>query len=103
MNASCLFVCCRAGPVSGHESAHGAGHAGGGGHVAAATPSTTVVTQLLNRAFTSQFVFPVLGPDMRHPDHYKQAAEIWRNWLPEEAMPTFYRGGCGWASGPSNT
>ncbi|KAJ1530897.1 hypothetical protein ONE63_005737 [Megalurothrips usitatus] len=64
-----------AGPVSGHEA------------------GLTQVTQLLLRAFTSQFVFPVLGPDMRHADHYKQAAEIWRNWLPEEAMQTFYKGG----------
>jgi hypothetical protein len=63
--------------VSGHEQV---------------TQGTTVVTQLLMRHFTSQFVFPVLGPDMRHADHYKQAADMWRNWLPEETMPTFYKG-----------
>ncbi|XP_034251698.1 LOW QUALITY PROTEIN: acid sphingomyelinase-like phosphodiesterase 3a [Thrips palmi] len=67
-----------AGPVSGHDQG---------------SQATQVVTQLLLRAFTSQFVFPVLGPDMRHADHYKQAADLWRNWLPEEAMPTFYKGG----------
>lgn len=65
-----------AGPVTGHDSS-----------------TAMTVTSLLLRAFTSQFVFPVLGPDVRHADHYKQAAEIWRNWLPEEAMPTFYKGG----------
>lgn len=60
------------------------------------------LTDLLRHTFSSQFVFPVLGnhdfypqnqlPPRRHPT-YKRVAEMWRYWLPTEAIDSFEKGG----------
>ncbi|XP_032291155.1 acid sphingomyelinase-like phosphodiesterase 3b isoform X2 [Drosophila virilis] len=53
------------------------------------------ITELLGRSFSSPFIFPVLG----HEDgstgihKYKQMGELWRHWLPTEALVTFEQGG----------
>ncbi|XP_046392438.1 acid sphingomyelinase-like phosphodiesterase 3b [Ischnura elegans] len=60
------------------------------------------LTDLLRHTFSSQFVFPVLGnhdfypqnqlPPRRHP-MYKKVADMWRHWLPTEAIDSFEKGG----------
>ncbi|KAG8235544.1 hypothetical protein J437_LFUL015081 [Ladona fulva] len=60
------------------------------------------LTDLLRHTFSSQFVFPVLGnhdfypqnqlPPRRHPT-YKKVADMWRHWLPTEAIDSFEKGG----------
>ncbi|KAH8303028.1 hypothetical protein KR044_013397, partial [Drosophila immigrans] len=54
------------------------------------------ITELLGRSFSAPFIFPVLG----HEDgsgnslqKYKQMGELWRHWLPTEALNTFEQGG----------
>ncbi|XP_017133891.1 acid sphingomyelinase-like phosphodiesterase 3b [Drosophila elegans] len=50
------------------------------------------ITDLLRRSFSSQFIFPVLG----HEDgsgSYRRLGELWRHWLPSEALVTFDQGG----------
>jgi len=50
------------------------------------------ITDLLGRSFSSQFIFPVLG----HEDgsgSYRRLGELWRHWLPSEALVTFDQGG----------
>ncbi|XP_011497630.1 PREDICTED: acid sphingomyelinase-like phosphodiesterase 3a [Ceratosolen solmsi marchali] len=50
------------------------------------------ITDLLSHTFTGQFVFPVLG----HEDiglNYSQIANLWSNWLPDEALVTFRENG----------
>ncbi|XP_039963693.1 uncharacterized protein LOC120776780 [Bactrocera tryoni] len=50
------------------------------------------ITDLLGRTFSSQFVFPVLG----HEDgttNFRHLGELWRHWLPSEALHTFEKGG----------
>ncbi|CRL00115.1 CLUMA_CG013396, isoform A [Clunio marinus] len=58
------------------------------------------ITELLGRTFPSQFVFPVLGhEDVQNNDYkdYKNflvsLGNIWRQWLPLEALQTFEKGG----------
>lgn len=48
------------------------------------------VTDLISRTFSSQFVFPVVGHD--DPATVSQLADLWRRWLPPEAMQTFEKG-----------
>ncbi|XP_043478647.1 acid sphingomyelinase-like phosphodiesterase 3b [Leptopilina heterotoma] len=46
------------------------------------------LTDLLSHTFTEQFVFPVLG----HEDlglNFTQLANLWKHWLPQEALSTF--------------
>lgn len=57
------------------------------------------ITELLGRTFSSQFVFPVLGhEDVQNNDYkdYKSfllsLGNIWRQWLPLEALQTFEKG-----------
>jgi hypothetical protein len=57
------------------------------------------ITELLGRTFPSQFVFPVLGhEDVQNSDYkdYKSfllsLGNIWRQWLPLEALQTFEKG-----------
>jgi sphingomyelin phosphodiesterase acid-like 3 len=57
------------------------------------------ITELLGRTFSSQFVFPVLGhEDVQNNDYkdYKNfllsLGNIWRQWLPLEALQTFEKG-----------
>ncbi|XP_058066171.1 uncharacterized protein LOC131215792 [Anopheles bellator] len=50
------------------------------------------ITELMSRTFPSQFVFPVLG----HEDgsaNFEQLGDLWRHWLPLEALQTFEKGG----------
>ncbi|XP_030372143.1 acid sphingomyelinase-like phosphodiesterase 3b [Scaptodrosophila lebanonensis] len=51
------------------------------------------ITELLGRSFSSQFIFPVLGHEDGTPHKYKQMGELWRHWLPSEALLTFEQGG----------
>lgn len=49
------------------------------------------ITELMSRTFPSQFVFPVLG----HEDgsaNFEQLGDLWRHWLPLEAVQTFEKG-----------
>lgn len=49
------------------------------------------LTDLLSRTFKEQFVFPALG----HEDigvSFSQLAELWQQWLPQEALDTFRTG-----------
>lgn len=55
------------------------------------------LTYLLRHTFRSQFVFPVLGHDDPHPalqfgQGYNEVANLWRHWLPTEAIQTFNKG-----------
>lgn len=50
------------------------------------------ITDLLGRTFPSQFVFPVVGHDDGSPN-FGQLGELWRHWLPSEALQTFEKGG----------
>ncbi|EEB18824.1 conserved hypothetical protein [Pediculus humanus corporis] len=75
----------------------------GGGHLTRQQLQTLQnVTDLLRHTFVSQFVFPVLGredsPDpvrrFKHIDKgYRELADLWRHWLPTEAIQTFTKGG----------
>ncbi|EAT40899.1 AAEL007412-PA [Aedes aegypti] len=61
-------------------------------HEAARMELLRNVTELLSRTFPSQFVFPVVG----HDDgtlNFGQLGELWRHWLPSEALQTFEKGG----------
>lgn len=49
------------------------------------------ITELMSRTFPSQFVFPVLGHDDGTPN-FVQLGELWRHWLPSEALQTFEKG-----------
>ncbi|XP_073978729.1 acid sphingomyelinase-like phosphodiesterase 3b [Rhodnius prolixus] len=52
------------------------------------------LTDLLSRTFTSQFVFPVLGEaDPSSPEILIQLGQLWRHWLPTEALNSFIKGG----------
>lgn len=74
----------------------------GGGHLTRQQLQTLQnVTDLLRHTFVSQFVFPVLGredsPDpvrrSKHNDKgYRELADLWRHWLPTEAIQTFTKG-----------
>lgn len=55
------------------------------------------LTDLLRHTFRSQFVFPVLGHDDPNPGlqfgrGYEGVANLWRHWLPTEAIQTFKKG-----------
>ncbi|XP_058462845.1 acid sphingomyelinase-like phosphodiesterase 3b [Malaya genurostris] len=50
------------------------------------------ITELMSRTFPSQFVFPVLGHEDGSPN-FVQLGELWRHWLPSEALQTFEKGG----------
>ncbi|XP_055623192.1 acid sphingomyelinase-like phosphodiesterase 3b [Toxorhynchites rutilus septentrionalis] len=50
------------------------------------------ITELMSRTFPSQFVFPVLGHEDGSPN-FVQLGELWRHWLPLEALQTFEKGG----------
>ncbi|XP_039277687.1 acid sphingomyelinase-like phosphodiesterase 3a [Nilaparvata lugens] len=50
------------------------------------------LTTLLRNTFSSQFVFPVLGHD-DPTKPYKFLSNLWRQWLPNEALSTFNKGG----------
>lgn len=49
------------------------------------------ITDLLSRTFTSQFVFPVLGHE-DGPNNFRRLGDLWRLWLPSEALQTFEKG-----------
>lgn len=53
------------------------------------------ITELLGRSFSSPFIFPVLGHEdgSSGPHKYKQMGELWRHWLPTDALVTFELGG----------
>nr|CAD7261991.1 unnamed protein product [Timema shepardi] len=54
------------------------------------------LTDLLRHTFSSQFVFPVLGHEDPNPalgQSYREVADLWRHWLPTEALHTFNKGG----------
>ncbi|XP_075216395.1 cyclic GMP-AMP phosphodiesterase SMPDL3A-like isoform X2 [Lycorma delicatula] len=50
------------------------------------------LTTLLRNTFNSQFVFPVLGHD-DPSSPYRHLSSLWRQWLPNEALYTFSKGG----------
>lgn len=52
------------------------------------------ITDLLSRTFPSQFVFPVLGHEdgQGHGINFRTLGELWRHWLPNEALETFNKG-----------
>lgn len=59
------------------------------------------VTDLLKKTFVTQFVFPVLGredsPDParglhHHVKEYSKLADLWKHWLPSDALTTFTSG-----------
>lgn len=50
------------------------------------------ITDLLSRTFTSQFVFPVLGHEDGQSNNFRHLGELWRLWLPSEALQTFEKG-----------
>ncbi|XP_028033123.1 acid sphingomyelinase-like phosphodiesterase 3a [Bombyx mandarina] len=49
------------------------------------------VTYVLSTTFSSQFVFPALGHN--DPPPSRKLVEMWRQWLPTEALQTFEIGG----------
>uniref|UniRef100_A0A6B2E4C8 Putative acid sphingomyelinase 4 n=1 Tax=Phlebotomus kandelakii TaxID=1109342 RepID=A0A6B2E4C8_9DIPT len=51
------------------------------------------ITELLGRTFPSQFVFPVLGHEDGQNGNFHRLGELWRHWLPLEALQTFEKGG----------
>ncbi|XP_055910326.1 uncharacterized protein LOC129944716 [Eupeodes corollae] len=51
------------------------------------------ITDLLGRTFPSQFVFPVLGHEDGTNTNFRRMGELWRHWLPSEALHTFEKGG----------
>ncbi|XP_037906380.1 acid sphingomyelinase-like phosphodiesterase 3b isoform X3 [Hermetia illucens] len=51
------------------------------------------ITELLGRTFPSQFVFPVLGHEDGSISDFRLLGELWRHWLPSEAVQTFEKGG----------
>lgn len=50
------------------------------------------ITDLLGRTFSSQFVFPVLGHEDGQGNDFRRLGELWRHWLPSEALHTFEKG-----------
>lgn len=50
------------------------------------------ITDLLGRTFSSQFVFPVLGHEDGQGNNFRRLGELWRHWLPSEALQTFEKG-----------
>lgn len=50
------------------------------------------ITDLLGRTFPSQFVFPVLGHEDGHGNSFDRLGDLWRHWLPSEALQTFEKG-----------
>lgn len=52
------------------------------------------ITDLLGRTFSSQFVFPVLGHEDGQGNSFRRLGELWRHWLPSEALQTFEKGMC---------
>uniref|UniRef100_A0A1A9VT24 Calcineurin-like phosphoesterase domain-containing protein n=1 Tax=Glossina austeni TaxID=7395 RepID=A0A1A9VT24_GLOAU len=50
------------------------------------------ITDLLGRTFSSQFVFPVLGHEDGTTTNFRHMGELWRHWLPTEALYTFEKG-----------
>lgn len=50
------------------------------------------ITDLLSRTFSSSFVFPVLGHEDGQLNDFKHLGELWRHWLPLEAVQTFEKG-----------
>lgn len=50
------------------------------------------ITDLLGRTFSSQFVFPVLGHEDGLGNSFRRLGELWRHWLPTEALQTFEKG-----------
>lgn len=50
------------------------------------------ITDLLSRTFTSQFVFPVLGHEDGQSNNFRRLGDLWRLWLPSEALQTFEKG-----------
>lgn len=50
------------------------------------------ITDLLGRTFSSQFVFPVLGHEDGQGNSFRRLGELWRHWLPSEALQTFEKG-----------
>lgn len=50
------------------------------------------ITDLLGRTFSSQFVFPVLGHEDGQGNNLRRLGELWRHWLPSEALQTFEKG-----------
>lgn len=50
------------------------------------------ITDLLSRTFPSQFVFPVLGHEDGQGNNFRRLGELWRQWLPNEALETFNKG-----------
>lgn len=55
------------------------------------------ITDLLSRTFSSQFVFPVLGHEdgqnnNLQSNYFRRLGELWRHWLPSEALQTFETG-----------
>lgn len=50
------------------------------------------ITDLLGRTFSSQFVFPVLGHEDGTIANFRHMGELWRHWLPSEALHTFEKG-----------
>lgn len=50
------------------------------------------ITDLLSRTFSSQFVFPVLGHEDGHNNIFDRLGDLWRHWLPSEALQTFEKG-----------
>jgi hypothetical protein len=55
------------------------------------------LTHLLSHTFSSQFVFPVLGhddPGSKPGERlgFKDVAQLWKHWLPSEAILTFNKG-----------
>ncbi|XP_054258449.1 acid sphingomyelinase-like phosphodiesterase 3b [Macrosteles quadrilineatus] len=56
------------------------------------------LTHLLSHAFSSSFVFPVLGHNdpksaAAETQPYRHLSSMWRNWLPPEVLHTFNKGG----------
>ncbi|XP_075163064.1 cyclic GMP-AMP phosphodiesterase SMPDL3A [Haematobia irritans] len=51
------------------------------------------ITDLLGRTFSSQFVFPVLGHEDGTTTNFRHMGDLWRHWLPTEALHTFEKGG----------
>nr|XP_018902654.1 PREDICTED: acid sphingomyelinase-like phosphodiesterase 3b [Bemisia tabaci] len=49
------------------------------------------LTILLSAAFSSHFIYPVLGHE--DPESYTILANLWKLWLPTEALLTFTKGG----------
>ncbi|KAK9875096.1 hypothetical protein WA026_005891 [Henosepilachna vigintioctopunctata] len=49
------------------------------------------LTDLLQKTFSSQFVFPALGHD--DPGSRKKMSDMWSRWFPADSLKTFISGG----------